>query len=45
MAKLQEKKVENSELLDALFEGMTATGEAAWAPSQGMLPNDSVEPC
>lgn len=45
VAKFQEKGLDHSDILDALFAGTTATGEAAWAPSQGVLPNDSAGPC
>lgn len=45
MAKLQEKGLEHSDILDDLFEGTIATKETAWALSQSMLPNDSVGLC
>lgn len=32
-AKFQDKRLEHVDLLNALFEGTTATEEAAWAPS------------
>lgn len=43
-AKFQDKGIEHVDLLDGLFEGATATGEAAWAPSQGVLPEDTAGP-
>ncbi|XP_075675018.1 uncharacterized protein LOC142644255 [Castanea sativa] len=39
-AKFREKGLENVELLDIMFKDTAATGELAWAPTSGVLPDD-----
>ncbi|XP_075633430.1 L10-interacting MYB domain-containing protein-like [Castanea sativa] len=39
-AKFREKGLENVELLDIMFKDIATTGELAWAPTSGVLPDD-----
>ncbi|XP_030930868.1 uncharacterized protein LOC115956705 [Quercus lobata] len=42
--KFQEKGLENVDLLDIMFKDIAATGDLAWAPTSGVLPDDLETP-
>ncbi|KAL4610421.1 hypothetical protein ACB092_08G048500 [Castanea dentata] len=43
-AKFREKGLENVDLLDIMFKDIAATGDLAWAPTSGVLPDDLETP-
>ncbi|KAL4603071.1 hypothetical protein ACB092_10G099300 [Castanea dentata] len=43
-AKFREKSLEKVDLLDIMFKDIGATGDLAWAPTSGMLPDDLETP-
>uniref|UniRef100_A0A7N2LQF3 Uncharacterized protein n=1 Tax=Quercus lobata TaxID=97700 RepID=A0A7N2LQF3_QUELO len=43
-AKFREKGLENIDLLDIMFKDIAATGDLAWAPTSGVLPDDLETP-